>query len=123
MNLHRVQKKGEESSSQEYDKNREVQYKNRKATLPKIISPDVVEICEVRDEYPDDSSPDVMGYCFNKNLDETHRYVSEHNKETNQDTMKMVLEEFPDGCDDNEREKQLDKNKKVVQRVITENKI
>ena len=52
-----------------------------------------------------------------------NREISEHNKETNQDTMKMVLEEFPDGCDDNEREKQLDKNKKVVQRVITENKI
>ena len=53
MNLHRVQKKGEELSSQEYDKDRTVQYKKMKATIPKITSPDIMDICEVRDECPD----------------------------------------------------------------------
>ena len=57
--------------SQEYDRDRTVQYKNRKATLPKITSPDMVEVCEVREEYPYDSSPVVMENCVNNNLDET----------------------------------------------------
>ena len=39
INLHRVQKKGENFSSQEYDKDRTVQQKKRKATLPRIESP------------------------------------------------------------------------------------
>ena len=46
MNLNRVQKKGEKLSSQEYDKDRTVQHKNRKAKLPKIVSPDIMDICE-----------------------------------------------------------------------------
>ena len=46
-----------------------------KATLPNITSPAVVEICEVRDEYPDDSSPVVMKDFVNNNLDaNTQRY-------------------------------------------------
>ena len=36
MNLYRVQKKGENVSSQEYDKDRTVQHKKRKRTLPRI---------------------------------------------------------------------------------------
>ena len=48
MNLHRVQKKRDKFSSQEYDKYITVQYKNRKATLPNIIYPSMMEICEVR---------------------------------------------------------------------------
>ena len=69
MNLHRVQNKGEELSSQKYNKYRTVQYKKRKATLPKIISPDMAEICEIGYECPDESYPVVMEYCVNKNLD------------------------------------------------------
>ena len=69
INLRRVQKKVESLSSQEYDKDRTVQYKKRKTTLSKIVSPVMVEICEVRDEYHDDSSPVVMEDFVNKNLD------------------------------------------------------
>ena len=41
MNLHRVQKKGEELYSQEYDNDRTVQYKERNAT----------------EKWPDETSP------------------------------------------------------------------
>ena len=36
----------------------------------------------------------------NKNLDETHKNIPEHDIETNQDSMKMIMEECPDGPDD-----------------------
>ena len=71
MKFHWVQKKGEELSSQEYNKERTVQLQKRKATLSKITSSVMVEICEVRDEYPDVLSTVVMEDCVNKNLDET----------------------------------------------------
>ena len=38
----------------------------------------MMDICEVNDEFPDGKSPVVMEYCVNKNLDETHRDISEH---------------------------------------------
>ena len=79
-------------SSQQYDKDRTVKYKNRKATLPNIISPDVVATCEVRDEYPDESSPVLMEYCVNTKLDETDRDISEYDIETNLNATKMVIE-------------------------------
>ena len=78
MNLHRVLKKGEELSSQKYENDRTVQYKNIKAILPNITSPDVMATCEVRYEYPYDSYPVVMEDFVNKNLDETHKDISEH---------------------------------------------
>ena len=98
-----VQKKGEELSSQEYDKDRTVQYKNRKETLPEITSPAVVEICEVRYKYPDDLSLVMMEDCANKNMDEIYRDISEHDIETNWDAIKMVLEKIQDGNDDDEK--------------------
>ena len=60
----------------------------------------MVEICEVRNEYLDDSSPVVMEDCVKNNLDETHRDISEHDIETNQYAMKIVIEEFSDNHDD-----------------------
>ena len=45
MKFHWVQKKGEELSSQEYNKERTVQLQKRKATLSKIVSPDMMDIC------------------------------------------------------------------------------
>ena len=65
----------------------------------------MVEICEVRYEYPDETSPVVMEYCVNKNLDETNRDISEHDIETNRDAKKMVIEECLDGHDDYEIKK------------------
>ena len=49
MNLHRVQKKEEELSSKKYDKDRTVECKKSKATLPNITYPSVMATCEVRD--------------------------------------------------------------------------
>ena len=46
MNLHKVQQKVEKGLSQEYEKDRTVQHKKRKATLPKIASPNMKDICE-----------------------------------------------------------------------------
>ena len=40
----------------------------------------MMDICEVMDGCPDGKSPVVMEYCVNNNLDETHRYFSEHDK-------------------------------------------
>ena len=61
------------------------------------------DICEVRDLCPDDKSPVVMEDFVNNYLDETHRDVSEHYIETNKDAMKMVIEEYPDGHDDDDK--------------------
>ena len=55
MNLHRVQKNGEKCSSQEYDKDRTVQHKKRKATLPKIASPAKKNTSDA--EFSDNPSP------------------------------------------------------------------
>ena len=52
-----------------------------------------MDICEVRDERPDVTYLFVMEYCVKKILDETHKEIYECYKETNQDAMKMVIEE------------------------------
>ena len=52
----------------------------------------MMDICEVVDECPDGTSPVVMEDYVNKNLYETHRDVSEHDKENNEGAMKMVIE-------------------------------
>ena len=81
MNLHKVQKKGDELSSQEYEKEIIVQYKKRKSTLPNITSPAMMEVCEVRDECPFDTYPFLMQYRVNKNLDDISRkYLNEINE-------------------------------------------
>ena len=63
----------------------------------------MMDICEVRYECPDDTSPVVMEDCVNNNLDEIHRDISEHDIETNHDAMKTVIEECPDGHDDDKK--------------------
>ena len=95
-------KKGEESSSQKYDRYKTVPYKKRKSTLPKIISPAVMATFEVRDEYLDNPYPVVMEDCVNKRLDETYRDISEHDIETDLNATKLVIEKYPDGHDDDE---------------------
>ena len=60
----------------------------------------MMDICKVRDECPDGTSPVVMKDCVSKNLYETNRDFYEHDKETNRDAMKTIIEEFPDGRDD-----------------------
>ena len=53
---------------------------NSKATLPKITSPAMMEVCEIIDECSDDKSPVVMEDCVNKNLaDITRKYYNETN--------------------------------------------
>ena len=48
--------------------------------------------CEVRDEYPDKSSPVVTEDCVNKKLDETHTDISKNDIETIMSTKKRVIE-------------------------------
>ena len=55
-------------SSQEYDKDRTVQHKKRKATLPHIASPAMMDICEA--EFPDDTSPVDMEEGVNDRKDD-----------------------------------------------------
>ena len=51
----------------------------------------MMEIFEVRHECPHDKYLVVMEDCVNNNLDDTHRYISEHNIETSCYAMKMVI--------------------------------
>ena len=76
-------------------------------------------IFEVRDEYPDDSSPVVMEDCVNNNLDDTHIDISEHDIETNLYATKTVIEKFPDGHDDDEKRNTREKIYEI-HRVISE---
>ena len=62
-----------------------------------------MEICEVRYECPDDTSPVLTEYGLNKNLDEIHRYIYEHDIENNRNSMKIVTEAFPYGHDDDKK--------------------
>ena len=62
-----------------------------------------------------------MEDCVNKNLDETHTYIFEHDIETNWDAMKMVIEEFVYGHDDDKIKKNPRKNDGVIQIFVTEN--
>ena len=62
--------------------------------------------CEVIYEYPDDSSPFVMEDFVNNKLDETQRDIFEHDVETNLNSMKMVIEKYPDGHDDDKKKNQ-----------------
>ena len=70
----------------------------------------MVDICEVRYEYPDYSSKVAMVDSLNKKMDQTHRDISENDIETYRDAMKMVIEEFPDGHDDDKIYKHQIKN-------------
>ena len=63
----------------------------------------MMDICEVRDECPDGTYPVVMEDFLNNNFYETYRYVYENDKENIRDAMKMVVEECPDGCDEDEK--------------------
>ena len=69
-------------------------------------------IFEVRDEYPDDSSPVVMEAFVNKKLDGTPRDISEHDIETNINTTEMVIEKYSDGHDDDKKRKNRENKKR-----------
>ena len=60
-------------------------------------------ICEVKDECPDHTFKVVMEDCVNKNPDEIRIYITEHDIETNRGAMIMVIEECPDGQDNEEK--------------------
>ena len=70
MNLHKVQQKGYKGFSQEYEKYRTVQHKNRKATLLKIASPAMMDIYLYEAECPDDTSPVEMEEGVNDRKDD-----------------------------------------------------
>ena len=53
---------------------------NIKATLSKITSPYMMEVCELIYKLPGDTSPVVMEDCVNNNLDDiTRKYLNEIN--------------------------------------------
>ena len=54
MNLHSIQQKLDKGLSKEYEKDRTVQHKKRRETLPKIASPAMMDICDA--EFPDETS-------------------------------------------------------------------
>ena len=44
----------------------------RNATIIKRTSPDTMDVCEVIYEFHDNTSPVVMEYCVNENLDDVN---------------------------------------------------
>ena len=77
----------------------------------------MMDICEVRDECTGGTYPVVMEYFVNKNLDETHRDLSEHEKESNLYAVKMAIEECPDVRDDNKKEKHQIKKQEINEQI------
>ena len=63
----------------------------------------------------------MIEYCVNKSLYEIHRYITEHDTETNQDAIKMVLEECSDSQDDDEKKNIIIFSKTVIHMDIREN--
>ena len=61
-----------------------------------------------------------MEYCVNKKLDETHRYISEHDMENNLNATKMVIEKYLYSHDDDEWKKTEKTNKGEIHRFISE---
>ena len=73
MNLSRVQQKGDKGLSQEYEKDRTIQHKKRKATLPKIASPAMMDICEAECLY--ETSPVDMEEGVNDIKDDKNEKI------------------------------------------------
>ena len=76
--LHRLQKKGEIFSSQEYNKDRTVQYTKRKASLPNITFPAIIDTCEA--EFSDDMSPIEKKEGVNDRKDDKNKKYEEKKK-------------------------------------------
>ena len=51
----------------------------------------MMEICEVIDEFTDDTSSVFMQDFVNKNLDEIHRDITDHDIETDRYAKKMAV--------------------------------
>ena len=66
-------------SSQEYNKDRTVQQKKRKATLPKITSPHMMDIREA--EFPDETSPIDMEEGVNDREDDKNGKTMRKNRQ------------------------------------------
>ena len=78
-------------SSQEYDKGRTILHKKRKATLPKIASPAIMDVCEA--EFLVDASPIEMEEGVNdRNDDNNEKYEEEKEAEFPDDTSLVEME-------------------------------
>ena len=89
-NLHRVPKKGENLSSQEYDKDRKVQHKKRKATLPNITSTAKMNASEA--EFSDETSPiDKEEGVNDRKYDKNEKYDEDKEPESPYDTSTIEM--------------------------------
>ena len=92
MKLDRVQKKGENFPSQEYDKDRIVQYKKRKATLPRIAFPAKMNTSE--EELSVDTYPIEQEESANDIKDDKNKiYDEDEESECPDDTSTVEMEE------------------------------
>ena len=57
---------------------------------------------------------------MNKNLDEKHRDISEHDTETNMNVTNMVIEKHPD-CHDDDKKKIIREKRGEIHRFSSEN--
>ena len=104
MNLHMVQRKGEKLSSQWYDKDITVQQKKRKAILPKITSPSMMDKCEAELLY--DISPIEKEEGVNdRNYDKNKTYDEEKEAEFPYETSTVEMKECVNDRRDDRNEK------------------
>ena len=91
-------------SSQEYDKNITVQHKKMKATLPKIVSPAMMDTCEA--ELSDDISPidNEEGVNYRK-CDKNKKYYGGKEAECQDETSTVDMEEGVNDRKDESNEK------------------
>ena len=104
MNLHRVQQKWDKVLYQEYEKYRTVQHKKRKATLPKIAYPAMMDICEAK--LPDDTSLVNM----EEGINDRKYYNSEQNDEKKE--AECPYETSPVDTEEGVNDRRYDKNEK-----------
>ena len=104
MKFHRVKQKGDKALSQEYEKDRTVEHKKRKSTLPNIASPDMMDMCY--SEFPNATSPVDMEEGVNdRKYDKNEKNDEEKDTECPDDTLPVDIEESVGDRNDNRNEK------------------
>ena len=117
MNLHRVQQIGDKGLSQEYERYRTVQHKNRKETIPRIASSAMMDICEA--EYPDDTSTVEMEKVVNYiNDDKNEKNDEEKEAESPDDTSPVEMKEGVNDRKDDRNEKMTWKKRQNPQMTL-----
>ena len=89
INLERLQKIGKKLSSHEHDKDRTIQHKKRKVTLPKIASPAKKNTSDA--EFSDDTSPIEDEKGVNDRKDVKSKKIMSKKSQNNHMTLPLLI--------------------------------